>query len=90
MVSLSRKIIQIARSKLKGSSDPELKELCLKSDLTKKQRAKAFSKRENRRSANAENVNGTADEGDVGVGNHFLLPSPSNVLNLQQNDLNTF
>ena len=25
-----------------------------------------------------------------GVGNHFLVPSPSNVLHLQQNDVNTF
>ena len=49
-----KKLLQMARIKLKGSSDPELKELFLKPDLTKKQRAEAFAKRESRRSENAE------------------------------------
>ena len=37
-----KKLLHMARIKLKGSSDPELKELFLKPDLTKKQRAEAL------------------------------------------------
>ena len=58
----------MARTKLKGSSDPKLKELFFKPDLTKKQRAEAFAKRESRRS---ENADGAAEEGGVGGREHF-------------------
>ena len=68
-----KKLLQTARIKLKGSSDPELKELFLKPDLTKKQRAEAFAKRESRRS---ENAKGAAIEGGGGVRGPFPGSQP--------------
>ena len=57
-----KKLLQKARTKTKGSSDPELKAVFLKPDLSKNQRADAFAKRESRRSDNAD---GAEEEGHV-------------------------
>lgn len=48
-----KKLLEVARNKLKTLNDPECKDLFFKPDLTKKQRAEAFSRRENRRKEKA-------------------------------------
>ena len=44
-----KKLLESARIKLKDQTEPGLKDIFFKSDLTKKQRAEAFAKRESRR-----------------------------------------
>ena len=50
----SQKRRKTARNKLKNYEDSKLKEIFFKSDLTKKQRAEAFTRRENRRKERAK------------------------------------
>ena len=70
-VAGKKKLLQMARTKLKDSRDPECKDLYFKPDLTKKQRAEAFTKRERRRAENVENQNIGAAEGGAGGGEPF-------------------
>ena len=48
-----KKLLEVARNKLKTLNDPKLKDLFFKPDLTKKQRAEAFARRKNRRKEKA-------------------------------------
>ena len=50
-----KKLLEVARNKLKTLNHPEFKGLFFKPDLTKKQRAEAFDRREYRRKENANN-----------------------------------
>ena len=70
-VAGKKKLLQMARTKLKDSRDSECKDLYFKPDLTKKQRAEAFTKRERRRAENVENQNSGAVEGGAGGGEPF-------------------
>lgn len=64
-----KKLLQMARSKLKDSADPDCRKLFFKPDLTKKQRAEGKSKRMARRVVNPrENEQEMIDEGAEGGG----------------------
>ena len=50
-----KKLLEVARNKLKTLNDPEFKGFFFKPDLTKKQRAESFDRREYRRKEKANN-----------------------------------
>ena len=72
-VAGKKKVLQMARIKLKESTDHEYKNLFFKPDLTKKQRAEAFAKRESRRAAKVDDQGG----GAVGEGEPFPGSQPN-------------
>ena len=63
-----KKLLETARNKLKNQDDPELKDVFFKPDLTKKQRAEAFARRENRRKEKAKERRQSTEPVGEGVG----------------------
>ena len=70
-----KKLLETARNKLKNQDDPELKDVFFKPDLTKKQRAEAFARRENRRKEKTKERRQSTEPVGEGVGEPSREPA---------------
>ena len=74
-MKVRKKLLETARNKLKNLDDPELKDVFFKPDLTKKQRAEAFARRENRRKEKAKERRQSTEPVGEGVGEPSREPA---------------